>query len=233
MNATTVVLDEEVEEVTAESITGYDSTFLTRAVMLGLDKRKKSAEDVVEGIRPAINRPGVFLALKDNLENKVGGADSLLELCSNLQPADIVVERGYHGRDHKKVVVLKCRLPESYVARVAYIQADHVPHKFSALDDGIVLKRMPSRNQGERGKMVLLCRQLLPVWTDRNLFEVPRKIIMDAYHYVTMKIDRDGLFLREWFPGIDVHSNICASPEEQMVLVGSQYNNNNNNRHQW
>jgi hypothetical protein len=136
---------------------------------------------------------------------------------------EVAVERGYHGRDHQQVVVLKCRLPEEYTARVAYIRADHVPYRFSALDDGIVLKRMPPRQHGDRGKMVLLCRQLLPVMTDKNLFEVPKKVIMDTYHYVTMKIDRRDGSLREWFPGIDINSNICASPEEQMVLVGSQY----------
>jgi hypothetical protein len=190
--------------------------------MFGMDKRKKAdtSEDV-EAIRPSINRPGVFVALKSDLNKKVGSIDSLLELCSQLN--DITVERGYHGRDHNKVVVLKCRLPEEYVARVAYIQADHIPYRYSALDDGIVLKRMPSRHKGERGKMVLLCRQLQPVWTDRNLFEVPKKVIVENYNFVTMKIDKEGLFLREWFPGVDVNSNICASPEEQMVLVGAQY----------
>jgi hypothetical protein len=214
----TVVLNEEIETVVSAE---YNSTFLTSAVMLGLGKRINSDGTQAETIRPSINRPGVFLALKGEFEKKVGSVDSLLELCSSI--TEIYPERGYHGRDHKQVIVLKCRLPETYMARVAYIKADHVPARFSAMDDGIVLKRMPSRHNGERGKMVLLCRQLLPVWTDRNLFEVPRKIIMDTYHHVTMKIDRRDGSLREWFPGIDINSNICASPEEQMVLVGNQY----------
>jgi hypothetical protein len=202
----------------------YDSGLLIRAVYSEIDRRvteggdKSPASVVLPG---ALRRPKVFVATREE-QKYVTTAEQLLELVSCVD--HIVEEKSYCGYDHEDVVVLRCKLPHNYVARVPYIKVKHIPHKYLA-NDGVVIKRMPPKKgyKNGQGEVVTLCRDLQPIWTDRSLFEIKKDVIEDAYNHLTVKIRREDHSLKSWFPGVDTNCGLCESIDEQFVLIGAHY----------
>jgi len=165
----------------------------------------------------AFNRPMVYIA--DERNKYITTTDELITLCSQIQ--DVYPEKTYMGADHAEVHVLKCRLPKAYTARVPYVKLRHVPSRFS-VNDGVVVKPLPPKNGGEV-TWVTLCRKLLPIYSNRELFEFSQSEITAAYHYITLKIRKENHSLKTWFPGVDVNCGVCSDRGDEFVLVGPHF----------
>lgn len=199
--------------------TPVDAMFLVRCLKNELQRRTDEKRDVVFMPHALRHRPKVFVASR-----KEGGglafiakAEELEQLFSEI--TDISAEQTYFGHDHKEVIVLRCALPEGYVARVPYIMLKHVPtHYFQT--DAVVVKRMPVRDNRSIGNTVLLCRELEPLWTDKRAGAFSQAEIHAAYGYITVKIRTEDHTIKSWFPGVDIHCGLCEGLEDEFVLIG-------------
>lgn len=204
-----------------------DGEFLVQCLYNEMARRKdyggRDYANNPDAFYSAINRPDVFLSTRQG-HKFVRGFEDLLAFCSSVAAEDITRERDYTGYDHEEVVVLKVKIPQHYVARVAYIRMRHVPRRFLTSDDSVLVKMLPPKDKrAQRGELAILCRELQPVWTDRNLFEIKKEVIQENYHFITMKIRKDNYTVKSWFPGVDKNCNVCGSREDDFVLVGQQY----------
>lgn len=204
-----------------------DSSLLLRCLDNELDRRTQLAGNNVaaetgEFPHAFRHRPMVFVAkVEDGNYTEVKTIDQLRDLFSSV--TEIEEEDSYNGYDYKDVTVLRCTMPEGYVARVPYIRLKHMPSRYMCMD-AVLAKRM-----APRGNMpietVILCRNLAPVWTDRNLFEVREDVIRKNYNFITVKIRKEDYTLKAWFPGVDIKTGICSSLSDEFVRIGRHHEN--------
>jgi hypothetical protein len=219
-------VESQVQPYYAGASDAVDGEFLILCLQNEISRRKamggKEYRDNPDAFWSAINRPDVFLSSKSG-HKYVRGFEDLMTFCSSIAAEDIKLERDYTGHDHAEVCVLRVKIPQHYVARVAYIKLKHVPRRFLTSEDSVLVKMLPPKKKEQRGEMALLCRELQPVWTDRNLFEISKETIQSEYGYITMKVRKEDYSVKSWFPGVDKNCNVCAGREDDFVLVGQQY----------
>lgn len=211
--------------------TPVDSTFLIRCLKNEIERRSEKASSTGQEYNPlyfssAIRRPKVFIA------RRVGEAKleyitmaAQLELLFS-EVKNIYPEHAYVGPDANDLIVLRCELPEAYVARVPYVKLCHIPIRFFQTDSVVAKKMPPKKGVNAQGEMVMLCRELEPVWTDKMCFEIKQSTITAAYNYMTVKIRKDDHTLKSWFPGVDKDCQPCQTLEDQFVLVGPHFDSN-------
>ena len=167
----------------------------------------------------AIKSPSVWVAKKDKSE-PVKKVSDVIELLNSL--TDITQIESYSGHDHAEVFVLNGVLPEDYIAQVRNVMLRHIPSSFlKAGADKIFAVEMTPFGKTARGKKKLVCRGVTNggIRTDAAWEDVSRKEIARHYHNVTVKINRATQRLVAWFPGLDVHSNVCDGLEGQFVEI--------------
>jgi hypothetical protein len=220
----------QLEAVSLPDETPVDSTFLTRCLKNEIERRKENSSGGdynPEFFPSAIRRPKVFVARRASETEElryVSTAEHLEHLLNEI--TNISLESAYVGHDCNDVIVLRCELPQAYVARVPYIKLAHIPMRFFQTDS-VVCKKMPPKlphKKGElyHGESVVLCRELEPVWTDKPLYEIKQATIA-TYNCVTLKIRKEDHTLKSWFPGIDKDSAPCQTLEGTFVLVGPHF----------
>jgi hypothetical protein len=198
-----------------------DGEFLTLCLDNEIGRRKEENPSYNEAFftHSLSHRPFVFVAEKHHNGRLewVTTSEQVRKLFKAFDPRKIQKD----AHPDKNMLLLRARLPEGYVARVAYIQVKHVPRVFFR-DDKVVIKKMPkSMDKGVLGEIVILCRELLPVWTSARLFEIPQKEIFNHYGWVSMKVSKEDYTLRGWFPGVDVTSSREVKEcGDHFVLVG-------------
>ena len=203
-----------------------DSDFLARCLNNEVERRAsdkqlmaKIGPQGMNNFSPAIRRPKVFVREIGN-EAYVGSKESMQKMFEKI--TDIQVEKGYYGPDSRDVAVLRCRLPEGYEVRVPYIKLEHVPEIYTR-KDLVVAKVMPSKEGNGGGTLMLLCRELEPVWGDRSLLEISGEVIRKNYNFISVKIRKDDHTMKMWFPGRDVKCAPCRTLGEHYVLIGGHF----------
>lgn len=211
--------------------TPVDSTFLIRCLKNEIDRRSEKASSMGQEYNPlyfssAIRRPKVFIAKRTGeakLEyiTMASQLELLFSEIMNIQP-----EHAYVGPDANELIVLRCELPAAYVARVPYVKLRHIPIRFFQTDSVVAKKMPPKKGINTNGEMVMLCRDLEPVWTDKPCFEIRQSTITAAYNFMTIKIRKDDHTLKSWFPGVDKDCQPCQTLEDQFVLIGPHFDSN-------
>lgn len=214
-----VINDEQTSQVALED-TVIDGNFLTDCLKRQMESMlEQSTEAQLEQLDfstfpTAIKSPAVWVKNPDGVVvSKVNDVIALLQALSELTQIET-----YSGHDHAEVFLLNGVLPEKYTAQVRNVMVRHVPTRL--FEEGkIVAAEMKPFGKAPRGKKKLVLRGVAggAIRTDSAWENVPRKEIARHYHNVTVKITRDTQRLVAWFPGLDIHSNVCEGLEGAFV----------------
>jgi hypothetical protein len=190
-----------------------DSAFVLFCAEKEIERRKASRPHSDGKFRSSIDRPDV--GVMDPAGNFVETFQQFSEMVLSINNFK---EVEYHGRDAAEMLVVQAKLPEGYVASVAWIQRKHVP-QFAFDGDMVVEKRLTS---GQRETYMSLCRRIHPAQTNQDYYQVPKAQIHSQYGFVTFKIKKSDNTLMAWFSGTDIHSG-NTDAAHKFVLVGAHW----------